>query len=383
MVRYPVARPRLGARERALVLDALDSGWVSSRGAYVERVTREFPAAVGAVAGVPCASGTAALHLALLALGAGPGDEIIVPDLTYVATANAPLMVGASPVLADVRERDWTVDPSALDALVTARTRGVVAAHLYGVVGDLGALRTFCDARGLWVVEDCAQVLGAPPGPGAPGRWGELATWSFYGSKVLTSGEGGFLTSAARPDLVARADAFRTQAVAPQGHYVHLHLGFNYRLTNLQCALLCAQLESLDEFRRARAALLAAYEAAVAPAYADGLLAVVPRPDVCWLYSVVLDDGRLPDARAAVARRLLGEHGIDTRPFPTAMHELPHLRGAAHGRLDVSSRLARTGLSLPTWVGMEPADVEVVGGTLVRCLREAAHGRTGRSCPSR
>ncbi len=351
------------------MLDALDSGWVSSQGPYVERVTRELPAAVGAAAGIPCASGTAALHLALLALGTSAGDEIIVPDLTYVATANAPLVAGASPVLADVRDADWTIDPALLAPLLTDRTRGVIAAHLYGVVGDLAALRAFCDAHGLWLVEDCAQVLGAPGGARRPGQWGALATWSFYGSKVLTSGEGGFVTSETRADLVAAADAYRTQAVVGPGHYVHAHLGLNYRLTNLQCALLCAQLESLDEFRRERAAIQAAYDAALAAAHAEGLLLATPPSDVCWLYSIVIDGARRPGLRDELARRLLDEHGIDTRPFPTPMHELPHLRDARAGRLTVSPRLARTGLSLPTYVGLERADVEAIAGALVACLR--------------
>lgn len=366
---YPVARPRIGPRERAMVVDALDSGWVSSQGPYVERATREFPAAVGARVGVPCASGTAALHLALLALGAGPGDEIIVPDLTYVATANAPLVVGASPVLVDVRDADWTVDPALLAPLLTDRTRGVIAAHLYGVVGDLAALRAFCDARDLWLVEDCAQVLGAPADARRPGQWGALATWSFYGSKVLTSGEGGFVTSETRPDLVAAADAYRTQAVVRGGHYVHAHLGLNYRLTNVQCALLCAQLESLDAFRRERAAVQAAYDAALAPARDEGLLDACPKPDVCWLYSTVVDDARRPGLRDAAARRLLDEHGIDTRPFPTPMHALPHLREARANLQGVSSRLARTGISLPTYVGLARADVDAIASAFLACLR--------------
>jgi hypothetical protein len=128
-IRYPVSQPWLGPRECELLLDAFDSGWISSRGAYVERVTREFPAAVGLTAGVPCTSGTAALHLALLALGAGPGDEIIVPNLSYVATANAPLFVGSTPVLADLSARDWAIDLDEVARLVTPRTRGVIAEH--------------------------------------------------------------------------------------------------------------------------------------------------------------------------------------------------------------------------------------------------------------
>jgi perosamine synthetase len=371
MIRYPVARPSLGAREREYLLNAFDSGWVSSQGHYVDRVTHEFPRAVGATAGVPCASGTAALHLAMLALGVGPGDEVIVPDLTYVATANAPLFVGASSVLADVRERDWSLDVSALAALVTPRTRGVIAVHLFGIVGDLGPLRVFCDAHGLWLVEDCVQVLGAPLGERRPGRWGELSTWSFYGSKVLTSGEGGFVTTEDRPDMLAAADAYRTQAVVPGAHYVHAHVGFNYRLTNLQCALLCAQLESLDAFRHARAAIGAAYDAALAVAREEGLLAPSPHADVCWLYAAVLDDARRGGARDDVARVLLERHGIDTRPFPRPMHELPHFSTARTGRLTVAPRLARTGLSLPTYVGLERSDVDVIAAALVAALRAA------------
>jgi perosamine synthetase len=371
-IRYPVAKPWLGVREKELVLDALDSGWVSSRGPYVGKVTREFPTAVGASAGVPCASGTAALHLALLALGAGPGDEVIVPDLTYVATANAPLVVGATPVLADVREEDWALDPAEVAKLVTPRTRGIIAVHLFGIVADLARLRALCDQHGLWLVEDCAEALGAPLGPRRPGAWGELSTWSFFGSKLLTCGEGGFVTTGTRPDLIRQADAYRTQAVDPERHYFHRHLAFNYRITNLQSALLCAQIESLERFRQARTAIQAAYDQALKPAFEQGLLVRTPRPDICWLYCAVLNEARLQDAREVVTARLLEEYGIDTRPFPCPMHELPHLRDLPAGPLGVSSRLARTGLNLPTYVSLETSDVRLIAEAFVDCLREAA-----------
>jgi perosamine synthetase len=373
-VRFPVARPRLGARERELVLEALDSGWVSSRGPYVARVTVEFPAAMGLAAGFPCASGTAALHVALLALDVGPGDEVVVPNLTYVAAANAPLFVGATPVLADVRASDWALDPAAVAALVGPRTRGVIAVHPFGIVADLAELRALCDRAGLWLVEDCAEVLGAAGGARRPGAWGELSTWSFFGNKVLTSGEGGFVTSAARADLVARARSYATVAVEPERPYFHAHLAFNYRVTNLQCALLCAQLESIDAFRSARAALHAAYERALGPAFDEGLLLRAPPPDVCWLYCAVLNEARLPEAREAVAARLLARHGVDTRPFPRAMRDLPHLREVPAGPLVVSPRLARTGLNLPTYVDLSPSDVEEIAGAFVACLREARAG---------
>ena len=373
-IRYPVSQPWLGPRERELLLDAFDSGWISSRGRYVERLTREFPAAVGLTAGVPCASGTAALHLALLALGAGPGDEIIVPNLSYVATANAPLFVGATPVLADLSARDWAIDVDEVARLVTPRTRGVIAVHLFGVVADLSPLRALCDRHGLWLVEDCAESLGAPPVARRPGAWGELSTWSFFGNKVLTSGEGGFVTTGTRPDLIRSADVYRTQAMDPERHYFHRHLGFNYRVTNLQCAILCAQIEGLPRFRLARRAIHAAYEAALAPAFVQGWLSPAPSPDICWLYCAVLNEARLRASRETLAAALRRRHGIDTRPFPVAMHELPHLAAAARGPLPVSALLARTGLNLPTYVALEPADVRVIGEAVVECLAEHAAG---------
>jgi perosamine synthetase len=370
VIRYPVSRPALGDRERALLLDAFDSGWISSRGEYVERVTREFPALVGAAVGVPCSSGTAALHLALLALGAGPGDEVIVPNLTYVAPANAPLFVGAMPVLADVRAHDWAIDPADVARLITPRTRGVIAVHLYGNVADLHELRMLCDRHGLWLVEDCAEALGAPLAPRGPGAWGELATWSFFGNKVLTSGEGGFVTSRTRGDLIRSAEAYRTLAADPNERYVHAHLGFNYRITNLQCALLYAQMESLAAFRESRAAIHAAYEEALASAFAARLLLPIPRPDVCWMYCVLLNEARLTASRDRVAARLLEQHGIDSRPFPRPMHQLPHLAKGARGPLGVSTRLAHAGLNLPTYVSLDAADVRTIAAAFVDCLRE-------------
>jgi perosamine synthetase len=349
---------------------------VSSQGAYVEQVTRDFPGMVGARFGVPCSNGTAALHLAMLALGVFPGDEVIVPNLTYVATANAPLFVGAAPVLADVRESDLAIDPDRVDELITARTRGVIAVHLYGIVADLTRLRALCDQRGLWLVEDCAEVLGAPADTSSrPGGWGELATWSFYGNKVLTCGEGGFVTARVRDDLIARAVSFRGQAVDPTRRYWHRHLGFNFRLTNLQCAVLSGQMESLERLRGAREVVRALYDDALRPGIERGDLLALPTPDICWMYSARLPEAESTARRDTVLSELERHHGIETRPFFPPMDEQPHLRGMRKGSCVVSHRLSRAAFNLPTHPAMTPAEVSEISTALLGLVEGGARER--------
>jgi perosamine synthetase len=368
--RLPVAAPDLSGNEEQYVLDAIRSSWISSTGPYVERFEREFAAFAGTRAAIAVANGTVALHLALLALDAGPGDEVIVPSLTYIATANAVRYVGAEPVFVDIDPATWCLDPAAVEAAVTPRTRGIVAVHVYGHPADMDALNAIAKRHGLWVVEDAAEAHGATYKGRPAGSLGTLATFSFYGNKILTSGEGGAIT-VDDPDLESRIRLLRGQGMDPNRRYFFPIVGYNYRLTNVACAILCAQMERVDEFIARRAEIAAAYAQGLAriPGIDEQPRAAYAVP-ATWLISIQVRADAYGLGRDALAEFLATE-GIETRPFFHPLHRMPPYEnspGAARD-LPVTDLVASRGLNLPTAVTMSDADVARVVDAIARAPR--------------
>lgn len=354
----PVASPDLTALEERYLLDALRSTWISSTGPYVERFERDFAELCGTRFAIPVANGTVALHLALLALQAQGGDEVLVPALTYVATANAVRYVGAEPVFVDIDPGTWTIDPRAIEAAVTPRTRGIIAVHAYGHPADMDAINTVASRHGLWVVEDAAEAHGARYKGRRVGGLGSMGTFSFYANKIVTSGEGGAVTLN-DPELERRARLLRGQGVDPARRYHFIVVGYNYRLTNLACALLCAQLERMEQIVSRRRRIFAAYRAAL-----DGIPGIGFQPIATWaqpapwLYCITVDEPTYGRSRDALMDVLAGE-GIETRPFFEPLHRLPPYAGRAGsaGDLPVTERVARSGMNLPTGAGLSSEEI--------------------------
>ncbi len=237
--RIPVAAPDLSGNEEKYVVDAIRSSWISSTGPYLQRFEKEFAGLCATRAAIAVCNGTVALHLTMLALDVRGGDEVLVPSLTYIATANACRYVGAEPVFVDVDPQTWCMDPKLLEAAITRRTKGIIAVHLYGHPADMDAINHIAAVHGLWVVEDAAeahfaQYRGRPVGSLAP-----MATFSFYGNKMFTCGEGGAITLS-DPKLELRTRTLRGQGMDPQRRYYFPVTGYNFRLTNLAAAMLCA-----------------------------------------------------------------------------------------------------------------------------------------------
>jgi len=286
---------------------------------------------------------------------------VIVPSLTYIASVNAVTYTGATPVFVDVEPQSWGLDPAAVDAAVTSRTRAIVMVHLYGMPADVSGLRAVADAYGLALVEDAAEAPFATYSGHPVGSLGDVATFSFYGNKVVTSGEGGAVTTS-DAELAARIRLLRGQGMDPQRRYYFPEVGFNYRLTNVAAALLCAQLERADELLAKRWDVYRAYDAAfagVAGVTVQGELD--GRTRTPWLYPLLVadDSGKARDALMAE----LAVAGVETRPFFLPVHRLPPYtaRAASQGAiLPVTDSLAGRGLSLPTFPGMSSADVERV-----------------------
>jgi perosamine synthetase len=370
--RIPVAAADLGGDELKYVTDAITSSWISSTGPYVARFEKEFARLCGANAAVTVCNGTVALHLAMLTLGVRPGDEVLVPSLTYIATANAVRYVGAEPVFVDVDPDTWCIDPSKLEAAITQRTQGIIPVHLYGHPADMDAINRVAAVHGLWIVEDAAEAhlakyKGRPVGGLAP-----LATFSFYGNKIFTCGEGGAVTLS-DPALEVRMRTLRGQGMDPQRRYYFPVTGYNFRLTNVACAMLCAQLERRDEILKRRRQIFVSYRELLSGIPGIGFQPTAawaePAP---WLFCITVDQQAYGKSRDELAG-LLAEHDIETRPFFLSLHRLPPFREQSQKRgekLPLTDTLSRSGMNLPTYNHLTSGEIERVT-SVIRLGRRA------------
>jgi perosamine synthetase len=377
-IRIPVSQPCLSPLEHQLVNDCLQRNQLS-QGPMVAQFESELAERIGVEHVVACSSGTTALHLALVGLGIGPGDEVLVPDLTFVATANAVRYTGAAPVLVDVLPTTWCIDPIDAARKVTPRTKAIIPVHLYGVIADMRAL---ADLR-LIVVEDAAEAFGAAYHDFS-GPWSDCATFSWYANKVLTSmGEGG---AVATNDylLSEKLRALRGQGTwACDRRYYHALLGYNYRLTDVQAAFGVGQLSHLDEMLNARHRIVRHYF--------DNLVGYVHMQDpgegshtnAPWQFTFAVSAGLSRDDLAAY----LLSHGIDTRPAFVPLHRLPMyaypfgddgrpLHG--NGPLDDSrfpnaSAIGDTTLSLPTYPDLSLSAVDEISELVLEWVGRARH----------
>lgn len=367
--KVPLALPDLTGNEERYLLQAFRSSWISSTGKFVDRFEEEFADLCGSRSALGVANGTVGLHLAMAALDVAPGDEVIVPSLTYVATANAVVYQGAKPVFVDVDPGTWCLDAAQLAAAVTSRTVGIIAVHLYGHPADMDAINDIAARYGLWVVEDAAEAHFARYKERVVGSLGTMAVFSFYGNKIITSGEGGAVTTS-DPELAGRLRLLRGQGMDPERRYFFPVVGYNYRLTNVACALLCAQLERCDSILQQRRTVDAMYREGLSDIPGVGLQPAAPwAAPVPWLESVTID----PASRVSRDELMAGlkVRGIETRPFFIPIHSLPpYVGGHGETELPVTDRLARTGLSLPTYTGLGRSEV----GYVVDAVRELMRG---------
>lgn len=371
MKRIPVASTDLSGNEEAYVVEAIRSSWISSTGTYVGRFEKEFAARCGTRASLGVANGTLALHLALMTVDLRPGDEVIVPSLTYIATANAVRYCGAEPVFVDVDPGTWCMDPKRVEQAITRRTKGIVPVHLYGHPADMDPINRIAATHGLWVVEDAAESHLARYKGRPTGSLAKIGVFSFYGNKVLTSGEGGAITLD-DPALEHRARLLRGQGVDPDRRYFFPITGYNYRLTNVACALLCAQLERAEAIVARRRRIFAQYRELLAGVPGIGFQPVAdwaePSP---WLFCVTVDAQRFGRARDELMAQLAGD-GVETRPFFIPVHRLPPFRKESAARqeeLPITDRLGATGLNLPTYTLMADEDVATVSGLIRKAAR--------------
>ena len=352
----PVAEPDLRGNELQYVTECVTTEWVSSLGKFVGAFEQRMAELCQRRYALTVSNGTTALHLALVVLGIGPGDEVIVPSLTFVATANAVSYTGATPVFADSEPDYWQIDVGQLERLVTERTKAIIPVDLYGHPVDMDAIMAIAEAHGLYVIEDAAEAHGAYYRERPCGALGHMSCFSFYGNKVITTGEGGMILT----DDGAwhqRACMLRDHAMSPTERYYHPEIGFNYRMTNIQAALGLAQLERLDTFVAAKRRHAALYAERLADV--PGIVLAPEAPwatNVYWMYSILVEEP-YPLSRNALMRALR-ERGVDTRPFFHAIHTMPcHPREIT---LPVAERLAATGMNLPSSVKLTGEQIDYV-----------------------
>jgi perosamine synthetase len=364
----PVADTRLDGNELRYLTQCIQSNWISSAGRFVKEFERQFARAMGCEFGVACANGTAALHLALTALGLGPGDEVILPTFTMIATANAVTYTGATPVLVDSEPVTWNMDPAQVAARVTPRTRAIVVMHTYGHPVDMDAIAAVARGHGLAVVEDAAEAHGARYRGRPVGSLGDAASFSFYANKIITTGEGGMVTT--NDEKIARvARRLRDHAFSDERHFWHKYLGFNYRMTNLQAAVGLAQTERLAELVQTRRLSARRYEDRLA--CIRGLTLPPQAADVTnvfWMYGILIEDD-FGCSRDQLRQRL-AHQGIETRTFFIPIHLQPiyHRAHRAHP-YPVAETLCRKGLYLPSGATLSESDIDFVAEAIRRAQR--------------
>jgi pyridoxal phosphate-dependent aminotransferase EpsN len=357
-----LSAPDLAGDELARVSEAIASGWIAPLGPHVDAFEAEMCARVGVPHAVALSSGTAALHLALLVLEVGPGDDVWCSTLTFAATANAIRYVGATPVFVDSDRISWNMDPvllaTELERAARAGTlpKAIVVVDLYGQCADYAAIVAACRRHGVWLIEDAAEALGATYGERAAGAFGDLSIFSFNGNKIITTSGGGMLLSH-RKDWIDRARYLATQARQPVTHYEHTEVGYNYRLSNLLAAVGRAQLADLDRRVAKRRAINARYRERLADVTGLSFMphAAFGTP-TCWLTCATTES---PERRDAILRAL-AEHDIEARPLWKPMHLQPVFSANRVIGGEVAAELFRTGLCLPSGSGLDMSTIDRV-----------------------
>lgn len=371
--RIPVAGPWITQREIDYVADAVKHAWYADAGMYHDRFERAFASRVGRAHAMALPSCTSALHLALAAMGIGPGDEVIIPETTWIATAAPVGYVAATPVFVDVDPVTWCISPQAFEAAITPRTKAVITVDLYGNMADYDQILRIAAKHGLRVIEDCAEAAGATYKGKEAGGFGDVSVFSFHGSKTLTTGEGGMLLTD-DASLFARANFLRDHGRAPGDFsFENSEVAFKYKMSSMQAALGLAQLERLDELMHRKREAFSWYVGRLSDV--PGITLNDPGTSVesaYWMTSIVWDDGH--GITKQKLSQILSKHDIDTRPFFSPLSSLgaySTLFGVAAYRTanPVSYRLADRGINLPSSLALTEAEVDRVCHQLTKIFQ--------------
>jgi len=373
--RIPIARPEIGREELENVVKAVRSGWVSSKGPFVNEFEKRFSEYIGVRHAIAVSNGTAALHLALTALGIGSRDEVLVPSLAFVAVANAVTYTGARPVFIDSHPDYWCIDPEGLKKSITPRTKAILLVHLYGHPCNIDPILETARSNDLYVVEDCAEAHGAEYKGKKVGSFSDVSCFSFYGNKIITTGEGGMCLTNNR-GLAEKMTILKDHGMNPSKRYWHDVIGFNYRITNLQAALGVAQLQKIDKLVERKREIADIYRKLLKE---DNVVVHAPEmswaKSVYWIYSVLVDRY----ARDKVTK-VLDRQGIETRHFFCPIHTMPPYKRSL--RLPVAEEVSARGINLPSGPKITNEEIHTAASSLKKALesrtRKAKAGRDDR-----
>jgi len=357
-IKIPIYQPSLDGNEKKYVNDCLDTTWISSKGKYINLFEEKFSEYIGIKHSTSVSNGTVALHLALVTLGISEGDEVIVPSFTYIASVSTIVFAGGKPVFVDSLMNSWQMDPEDVRRKITPKTKAIMAVHIYGHPCDMGELKKIATENGLFLIEDCAEAFGSLYEKKHCGTFGDIATFSFYGNKTITTGEGGMVVTNDET-LYDRAYHLKMHGLAKYRQYWHDVLGFNYRMTNICAAIGLAQLENADEKIAKKRELREWYDKALAglPVKPHGELKNVFHS--YWMYSILVDT---PKEREDL-RIHLEESGIETRPSFYPVHTMP-MFAQKFQKLPVAEHLGWCGINLPSWPGLKKEQIQEIAGSI-------------------
>ena len=363
--RTPVMQPLLDGNELSYVSECIKTGWISSQGAYVKQFENEFAKFCSATYPVAVSNGTVALHLALVALGIGEGDEVIVPNLTFAASINSVIYAGAIPILVDIDRTTWTISCEEIRKNITKKTKAIMPVHLYGHPCHMDEIMEIANEHKLLIIEDAAEAIGSKYKGRHVGSFGDAATFSFFGNKTITTGEGGMVFFKDK-SVYEKAVVLRDHGMSKEKKYWHDMVGFNYRMTNLQAAIGCAQLERISYFVNVKRELAKRYNEILLE-----LKTIELPPEEkwaeCgfWLYTALVKD-KSYISRDELIHKLL-KNGIESRPVFYPLSEMPpYVEYAGDRNFENSTYISRNGISFPSYVNISKEEIENIVASLKR-----------------
>jgi len=366
----PVNEPSLDGNEKKYLNECIDTGWISSEGPFVYKFEEQFAARVCRKYGIAVCNGSVALDVAVVALGIGSGDEVVLPTFTIISCAAAIVRAGAMPVLVDCDPLTWNMDVNKIEEKITSKTKAIMVVHIYGLPVDMDPVLTLAEKYGLMIIEDAAEAHGLDYKGQPSGSFGDISTFSFYPNKHITTGEGGMVLTNDEK-LAERCRSLRNLCFQPAQRFVHEELGWNFRISNLQAAVGLAQLEKIDDHiaRKCRIGQLYSELLRDIPGLQLPLAETEYAENIYWVYGLVLGDD-LPLDAGDIMRRL-GEKKIGARPFFWPMHEQPVFKkmGLFAGEsYPVAERIARRGFYVPSGLALTDEQIRRVVECLHRIL---------------
>lgn len=353
----PLCVPQIEGNEWKYIKDCLDTNWVSSVGSYVDEFEIKFAEFLNCKKAVSTVNGTAAIHLALLTLGIGIGDEVIVSSQTFVAPISAVKYVGAEPVFVDIDKDTWVMDATLIESLITEKTKAIIAIHIYGQPVNMAIVKSVAEKHNLFVIEDATESLGSKFENNHTGTLGDFGCFSFNGNKIITTGAGGMLVTN-NEEYAKRAKYLSTQTktTLENGCFYHEEIGYNFRMPNIVSAMGLAQLENLDKYIKIKIKNADLYDALLKDNKEFILIKKEPNiVNVNWLYSIVINENSHLSRDYVI--KVLHENGISSRGFFSPIHLMPPFANCAHGFMGVTESISQRGINLPSSVGLQEKDV--------------------------